>query len=262
MSNKKITKKHVSILKEGERLYRYECAAWYGGDFASQDNNIKNCIGYLIYESGDTIKNIFYNSDLDKCFIDVSFYKDDFKYPIKTLSGERNLNSKELELVKIKQNLINKVYSDTNFQIVQYKDFNLNFQLLPNKKGYSFYILSGTSKPNVIPFGNDWVFNLNKKGEIKSWRKYHSVLIPAYISDSVETTTVFHSHLDKEPFVTPTDICTFKLYAPIFGVKNMYIYSPGVEKWYLYGTNMNSIIVLNKDFFEKIEASLEERKKD
>ncbi|MFA6824991.1 MAG: hypothetical protein WCR38_05230, partial [Bacteroidales bacterium] len=59
-----------------------------------------------------------------------------------------------------------------------------------------------------------------------------------------------------------TDICTFKLYAPIFGVKNMYIYSPGVEKWYLYGTNMNSIIVLNKDFFEKIEASLEERKKD
>jgi len=259
LSNEEIFEKHIPILKEADRLYKYERAAWVGSDIALMDENIKSTRGYIVIESEDTIKTIFYDKEKENCIIEICFLND-FDTPIKTLSGIRKLSPKEKELIEIQKKVLNQITKDTSYHVSCPEGYSLNLELLPNDDGYNFYIFTGTSQDNIIPFGNDWIFSLNKNGEITSWRKYHSILISINTNPEEKITTVIHSHLKKEPYMTPTDICTFRLYAKMFGLESMYVYSPAIEKYLIYTLKENTIIVLNKEFFENLNKSIEERK--
>lgn len=84
--------------------------------------------------------------------------------------------------------------------------------LLKIDSGYRMYILMGTTQPDLIPFGNDFMVETDEKGTINKWQKYHSRLIPAQSTTNQGHTVIsaIHTHLKSTPLITATDICTFR----------------------------------------------------
>ena len=54
-----------------------------------------------------------------------------------------------------------------------------------------------------------------------------------------------HSHLATVPLITATDICTFKLYAPFYGIEAFTVFSPAIGKYMKYTLKDNKITVSN-----------------
>ena len=119
--------------------------------------------------------------------------------------------------------------------------------MIPYELGYKLYILTGTAKRDVIPLGNDYVFFADSDGKITSWRKFHSVLIPSITKYKGEKViSITHSHLHAEPFISATDICTFKLYGSIYGLKQFKVLSTALSKYFTYDSDKNTIETSDK----------------
>lgn len=240
-TNDEIRKKSDSILAEGNLLYQYEKVAWVSTDIAQELSDIKKKYGgYFIYQAGDTLKAIILDKKKENCIYEMSFLNN-FTNPIKELFDIRTLNANENKLLSIRDKLIKQAFS-SNYQIAKVEGFNLNVQLIPYQLGYKLYLISGTTKPDVIPFGNDYIFFADQNGEITSWRKFHSRLIPSLFKFQGQTVKgVMHSHLATEPFITATDICTFKLYGSNSGPKNLIVLSTVLSMTFTYDLEKNTI---------------------
>lgn len=242
-SKEEIKRKNDSILVEGNLLYQYEKVAWVSTDYALELNEIsKKFGGYFIYQSGDSIKSIILDKKQENCISDMTYFNN-FTTPTKELLVSRPLNEKEKELISIKKKLIDQIFT-SKYEISQVDGFSYNIQLIPYESGYKLYMISGTSKSNLIPFGNDYVFFADKNAVISSWRKFHSRLISTPTKYEGETVRgITHSHLVAEPFITATDICTFRLYGSISGVKMFKVLSTALSKVFTYDLESNTITV-------------------
>lgn len=241
LSKQEIKQKTDSILVEGNLLYQYEKAAWVSTDQALALKDIKKKFGgYLIYQSGDSIKAIIQEKGQDNCIYEMTYLKD-FSIPNKENLVSRELNELEKKLQSIKMKLLEDIFT-SKYQISCPEGYNLNIELIPYESGYKLYIIAGTSKSDVIPFGNDYIFFADKNGEITSWRKFHSRLISTMTKYNGETVRgVTHSHLRTEPFISATDICTFKLYGSLSGLKQFEVYSPALSLYFTYDIDKNTI---------------------
>lgn len=169
----------------------------------------------------------------ENCIYELS-YLNNFTNPAKELFDIRALNAKEKQLMTVRDELIGKVFTP-NYKIGIVDGFDFNIQLIPYALGYKLYLISGTSKSDLIPFGNDYLFFADKRGAITSWRKFHSRIIPTMTKYKGETVmSVMHSHLPQEPFITATDICTFKLYGGLAGLKSFKVLSTALNKVFSY----------------------------
>lgn len=242
-TKEEIKQKTDSILIEGDLLYKYEKAAWVSTDQALALKDIKEKFGgYMIYQSGDSIKAIILEKDQNNCIYEMTYFND-FSIPIKENLSSRCLTDFEKKLQSIKNKLLDEVFNQ-KYQVSCPEGYNLNIELIPYEFGYKLYIIAGTSKSDMIPFGNDYIFFADKNGEITSWRKFHSRLIPTVTKYEGETVRgIIHSHLVSEPFITATDICTFRLYGSISGVKEFEILSTALSKVFTYDLDTNTIKV-------------------
>lgn len=241
-----IKEKSDSILKEGDLLYRYEKVAWVSTDIALENKKIKKKIrGYITYQKNDTLINIVLDKK-GKCIFESIFY-DNHVSPDSTSFVNRELTMYEQKLLKTKNKIINQI-ADKEYNVICPRGFSLNFVLLPCDTGYKLYILTGTHQTEVIPFGNDYIFQTDEEGKVLSWRKFHSRLIPAMtkMSDGANVTSVMHSHLRSEPFISATDICTFKLYGPLYGLKEFSVYSPALSRYFTYNLTEDTIEISEK----------------
>ncbi len=241
LSKEEIKQKTDSIVVEGNLLYQYEKVAWVSTDQALELKDIKTKFGgYLIYQSGDSIKAIILDKGQDNCIYEMTYLKD-FSIPNKENLISRELNEIEKKLQSIKKKLLEEIFT-SKYQISCPEGYNLNIELIPYQLGYKLYIIAGTSKSDVIPFGNDYIFFADKNGEITSWRKFHSRLISTTTKFNGETVRgITHSHLRTEPFISATDICTFKLYGSLSGLKQFKVYSPVLSIYFTYDIDKNTI---------------------
>ena len=242
LSKEEIKQKNDSILAEGNLLYRYEKAAWVSTDMAMSIKEVKDSFGgYLIYQSGDSIKAIILGKEENTCIYELTFLHD-FTNPCKELLVKRQLNEKEENLQSIKLKIVSEAFTPS-YQVKCTDGFNLVLELIPNASGYKLYILTGTSQHDVIPMGNDYIFFSDENGEITSWRKFHSGLIATRTKINGEKVTeIIHSHLKSEPFISATDICTFKLYGNYYGLKQFKVLSTALSKYFTYDTDKNNIV--------------------
>ncbi len=248
-SDKEIERINDSIVAEGNMLYRFEKVAWISSDLAHNKPYIlSNTKGYFVYQKGDTIKNIFHNEN-KKCIYELSFLKD-LDTPEQESVFERDLTEKEQKILSAKKNIIFNVI-DGKYPVTNYEDYNLNMIILPFEENYKLYFITGATKENIIPFGNDYLFIGKESGEITAWNKFHSVLVPIETEDKDgnKTISTVHSHLKKEPFITATDICTFKLYAEYYNQKEFNVLSVALNKVFTYNLEKNKITM--KDLEEK-----------
>lgn len=233
-----------SILIEGNLLYLYENAAWISSDIGMANDSVKKqMFNYLVYEAGDTIRACLLNKNIE-CICEVNFVDGNPK-PQPAIWNVRPLTQKEEKLFLIKNDIINNVING-NYQVGYSEGFNLNFVLLPMGDGYKLYILNGTNKDNIIPLGNDYIFFADKDGKITNWRKMHSGLLALDTKfGGKDVSETGHSHLFEEPFITPTDICTFMLYGPMYGQKAFTVFSLAIGKTIRYDLDSNSLKIEN-----------------
>ena len=240
-TKEEIKQKTDSILVEGNLLYQYEKVAWVSTDQALSLKDIKKSFGgYLIYQSGDSIKAIILDKSHNNCIYEMTYFKD-FTILKSEILISRELNDTEKKLQSIKKKLTDEIFTP-EYQISCPEGYSLNIELIPYELGYKLYLLAGTTKSEIIPFGNDYIFFADKNGEVTSWRKFHSRLIPMMTKYQGETVRgISHSHLVKEPFISATDICTFKLYGSISGIKKFEVLSTALSKVFTYDLDSNTI---------------------
>lgn len=231
-----------SILEESNTLYRYETAAWNFTDmFLAKPEIMETIQGVLIYQKGDTIKCIVIDNQ-SQCSYEATFLGE--SAPVTELKTHRNLSDDEARLIKMKEKIRGQLSGD-KYDVYNYKEFPLNWILIPFDDGYKFYAISGTSKGGVVPLGNDYLFIADKEGEMQSWKRFHSQLIPIEANEDSMLALPIHSHLEEEPFISATDICTFRLYYNQIGCTKFAVYSPALSVLFVYDIATNTITVTN-----------------
>jgi hypothetical protein len=246
-TNEEINLKLDSILKEANLLYKYERSSWVSTDLALANSTTKNNFGgFLTYENGGSFKTIILDKGLNKCVAEFNF-KDDFNKPKTEVISERELTQNEMTFQKIKTMIIEQL-SETKYEVSVPEGFSLNVTLMPENDGYKMYMIAGTDQSNVIPFGNDYLFYTDKEGVIQSWKKFHSRLIPVNTTapNGGKIIMPMHSHLRTTPFISATDICTFKLYAGMYDINFFSVYSPALGKTFKYDLSKDKVEIIEK----------------
>lgn len=246
-SEKELQQKLDSIKTEANLLFSHENASWNAGDLANSNPKIRENMGsYLTYQAKDIIKTVFLNKDQSKIIAEYDF-KNDQKSPVKESFTQRELNNTESILKNIHSIVIPQL-SDPKYEVALPQGYSLNLILIPFNENYKIYLISGTSQSGIIPFGNDYLFVSDKKGNIISNQKIHSRLVPAQatMGDGSIATMVTHSHLKTNPFISATDICTFKLYAPLTKLEEFSIYSPALGTYMKYNYKKDTIEIVKK----------------
>lgn len=240
-SNKVVDKKFRaqldSVLMEGNLLYFYEKATWVSYDQVARHPDLRNKFEtYLTYQTGKSIKTIVLGHNWEKCIAEYTFTSD-YDTPDVTRVEERNLSVYEKKLIYIRERIINQL-KDEKYDMKVPEGYNLNFTLIPFGKKYKMYVLTGTSQPNVIPFGNDYLFIADNYGNIEKWRKFHSELIPVTINYETQSSAeLIHNHPASNPLISASDICTFMLYGPLYDLERLSVYSEGRYMEYNMETN-------------------------
>ncbi|MCD1118287.1 hypothetical protein [Chryseobacterium turcicum] len=243
-----IIKKLDSIKTEGNLLFSLESSSWQSTDLAQENKKIKaNFGGYLTYKINDTVKTVILNKKNNLVIAEYSF-KNASKKPIKENLSQRNLTLNENNLKNIRSKLILQL-SDSKYEVTAPNGYSLNIITIPFEENYKNYLITGASESNIIPFGNDYLFITDKEGNIISNKKFHSRLIPAMTSmpEGGTVTMSTHSHLKTNPFISATDICTFKLYAPFTKLEEFSVYSPALGSYMIYNYKKDSLLIKSKD---------------
>jgi hypothetical protein len=242
-TDSEIQKKLDSIKTEGNLLFSLENSSWQATDLARENKKIgENLGGYLTYKSNDTVKTAILNKGQNLIIAEYSF-KNNSKKPVKENLSQRNLNPVETALKNIRAKVISQL-SDPKYEVGAPEGYNLNIITIPFNGNYKNYIIAGSSDSNVIPFGNDYLFVSDKEGNIISNKKFHSRLIPTATSmqDGSTVTMSSHSHLRTNPFISATDICTFRLYAPFSKLEEFSVYSPALGGYMIYNYKKDSLV--------------------
>lgn len=230
-----ITSKLDSIKFEGNLLYSLENASWHSNDIARAHKEIRSLIGnYLTYQSQDSVKTVFLNKLGNQVIAEYAFVKNE-KMPSTEKIRMRPLNATEIGLKTVREKAIEQ-FSDPKYEIAAPEGYNLNIIIIPFGENYKTYLIPGTSDSTVIPFGNDYLFITDKQGNIIKHQKFHSRLIPTIINlgEGKTVTMSTHSHLKTNPFISATDICTFKLYSQFSKLTKFSVYSPALSTYFEY----------------------------
>lgn len=236
-----------SILSEANLLFKFERVAWLATDLSKEVKKVnKNFGSYFVYQIGDTIRAIVLSKKTEKVIYELNFINN-FRSPHSKSLINRDLTTEEKKLIEVKQSIIRQVI-DLGEEIYSPDGYGLNLVFFEYELGYKLYIITGTSQSHIIPFGNDWIFIADKEGKISNWRKFHSRLIPTRVigPDGETVISITHSHLMGEPFITATDICTFKLYAPYYDIKTFSVYSPALKRTFTYHFDSDEVEISDK----------------
>jgi hypothetical protein len=241
MTQVEMKSKLDSILLESEILYRYEKSAISAITFATSDKKLRNnFIEVFTYTEGDTVKAIILSKDRKMCLSELSFCSDYALAKTKNVNA-RILSEKELRLLTIRQMIFNDI-SKKGYEIKGLQDYELHSILIPADKGYKLYIVTATYDKDMIPYGNDYLFNADRNGTVTSYEKFHSRLIPTptkYNGNKVVSS--MHTHLETTPFITATDICTFRIYGAMCGQQYFEVLSIALDKIFKYDLEKNQI---------------------
>lgn len=240
--NENLQVKFDSIIAEADLMYKYEKAVWNSTDLLMADKKLKkNYGGYVVRHSVDSIFVTYLDNNQKESIAQFVYVSTNLNKPYHIRMESSPLSVLEKELLDIKVKMINQL-SDSKYNVRIPQEFNPNFVLIKEDTIFKLYLIMGTSESGVIPFGNDYLFKANSKGEITFWEKFHSRMIPTMAEfNGQKVTESSHSHLRTTPYITATDICTFRLYAQYTELEKFSVYSPAIGKTMTYILKTNKI---------------------
>lgn len=244
-----------SICIEGKNLYHAERANWIATDTVVAHFGMDAVGGSVRWQPADSIWCItFFDATQQYTLMEMRYNCRNEEYGF--TYTQRFLTDAEKNVMKLHnrmfENAINNYRDSIHIANPEFGNPNFDFIRI-NNKTIRMYILQGTNKPNLIPFGLDYSFDFDYNGNVKVFRRYHQSLIPIpTVSEEGEKVgTPFHSHLKNNPYITPTDICNFLLYRNP-EMKQMYILSTALDGYIIYQAENNSAVFLSKEAMDKI----------
>lgn len=234
--------KFDSIIAEADLMYKYEKAVWNSTDLLMADKMLKKKFGgYVVRHSVDSIFVTYLDKNQKESIAQFTYISTNLNKPCHIRMESSPLSVTEKELLDIKVKMLDQL-SESKYNITIPQGFNPNFVLIKEDTIFKLYLIMGTSESGVIPFGNDYLFKANSKGEITFWEKFHSRMIPVMAEmEGQKVTESSHSHLRTTPYITATDICTFRLYAQYTELEKFSVYSPAIGKTMTYILKTNKI---------------------
>lgn len=260
-----LTEKAEPIVAEGKILYKSEMASWYGTDlFLENYKNQENIGGYFSYIDGEKATCIFY-SKTEKPLV-IGYVTFDSTYNIKTA----NVNLKERQFTKLENEYYllrtaADIHVSNDTTIKSYKNTSLNFIPVINGNENKVYILTATTKSNIVYFGNDYLLKFDKDYKFISNKKLHQNLIPNEYGAAIKETDgevvgAVHMHLPNTgDYITATDICTLMLYEQIAKWKTYTVVSKNYVN--LWNCETNTLVVITTATLDKISEDTKKRNK-
>ena len=241
MSETELKNKLDSVLNEGNQLYRDERASWVACDLAVGNDAVKaEMKAYFTYEEKGETKTIILGENLQSCIAEYVF-ENNFDKPKSVKIEKRELSDLEKTLLEVRDKIFDNIMKN-NYEVTVPEKYSLNMSLLPFADKYKLYCITGAIEKYEIPFGNDYLFIADKNGTIEHWEKFHSRLISMYaMEDGEKVAGLTHSHLKTTPLITATDICTFKLYAPMYEIDSFSVLSSAIGKYMKYSLKEDKI---------------------
>jgi len=234
-----------SVIDEGYTLYYHDKLNWVMGDAYKQMCSSKTASMSIVGQLNDTL--------MSGVMIDVDEMKCVFECRLNLNTGEfepfdlvRGLTPKEIARAELQVDLLDKV-SELDGVVSIKEAGNLNANVVEISPSLTrVYLLQGTNKSKLIPFGNDYSFDFDAAGMLIARRKYHSTFIPIdFSSKDGNIRKCTHSHLDDNPYITPTDIATFLLYGhDLYGMKTFSIYSKAFNCYFTYNVETATIVLV------------------
>lgn len=246
-----IQKERDRILEEGLYLYRLEKASWHASDILFKDykNVISEVKGYLSMVDKKTTRTIFWNDQLEIVFT-VQFDSMASEKTGVPSSFRRPAMQEEADIIQLRIAAFNKMIENKGKFFSFYEKTRPNLIPVIRNGERIVYVLTASNEKKLL-IGNDYKLYFNEKNEINDKTKLHKSLITLDMSDSEkETTGSMHSHVLKDqPFITPTDVCTFMLYKDVFKVSTHTVIS---EKWMsLFDSDKVNLTIITSDLLKK-----------
>lgn len=247
-----VDRKHIadSISEEGKTLYRSEMASWYGTDvfvekFKSERENIG---GYFSYPEEDSYKCLFFSKGDNPEVLGTITFKDSYDPGKATIAGtKRSFTAKELNFYSIRKAALAEIEKDTSL-FRTYKGTNLNLIPIIDGNEKKVYVLTGTSRSDVVIIGNDYLLHFDNDNKLISKRKLHANILslPLKGEEKKDGKTNFgnvHNHIPETgDYITATDICTFMLYGRLSNWKQQLVIS---EKYMsIWNCETNKLIIV------------------
>lgn len=239
------TVEEIAIVEEGKKLYRLEMASWNGTDLFRMKyaNKLDQVGGYVSYETGDTVRCIFFTAGKpSKVILSISF---DSTYNIEAAqvdASSRELSPYESEIVDMRQTSLAEINSDTLFK--KYSNTNLNLIPVVDEKGRRVYVLTGPEQNGVVIFGNDYLLTFDDHNNVLTKKKIHQNLIAVqWGSSKKKVIGSSHTHLpETADLITPTDICTLMLYQKFTGWETHMVVSwKYISTWHCHSNALTVI---------------------
>lgn len=209
-----------SILAESVLIYQLEGSA----RLAKKELMTKFSKKYLrkevddriSYKKGDSIICVYYSNKNDEVQIKNTFiFKANLDLDaISTDNSVRNPSEQELQLISI-HNHVYELVKRNPMVYTKPQASELRPIIFKNGDAFRVYLIVFRNKAEV-PFGNDYLVNMDSTGSIINWKRIHkSFLTAPYIHHTGYTIKDhIHTHLQQSPFISTTDICLVLLAKP------------------------------------------------
>ncbi len=250
-----------SICTEGYNLYTAEYINWITTDSVLAHYDENSIGGNIIWQPTDsTWKSVFLNSNNENCIFELNYNIHNQSLTINY--NMRPLTVAEQTLRESRETMLRKALSQFRDSLRYNSNYgrpNIDFVQV-NPKITRMYILQGVEYPNIIPFGNDYSIDFDNDGNITAFRRYHNSLIaiPTVDENGKPTSSVVHSHLKNNPFITPTDICNFLLYRG--SMKETMVLSTALDGYIIYVAENNSAAFITREVIQKIVSNSPQKK--
>lgn len=237
-----------SIVDEGYNLYLHDKLNWALSDYYKQMCSSKT--------ASLSVVGILNDSLMSGIMIDVDQLKCVFECRLNLNTGElepinmvRGLSRMELARAERQVTLLEKIGEIDGISNVK-EAGNLNIDVVEMGNNLTrLYLIQGTNKSKLIPFGNDYSFDFDDNCNLIARRKYHNSFIPidfAQKQGNIRKCT--HSHLADNPYITPTDVATFLLYGhDLYGMSTFSVYSTALGCYFTYNAQAHSILLVEDE---------------
>lgn len=241
------------ILKEGIFLYHSEQASWHGTDYFLKNfpEKRESIGGYFSYESNGKWVNAFYSKHDDAILARMYFGASPGPVPDSVDIANGKATQLELDLISILSDAKQRVFNNEDRFFKFYENTSFNFIPVVKGKEKKVYLLTASTRSEVVFIGNDYLLSYNQKNIFKKKKRIHKSLIELPVKDDEGNLAIatFHSHVVSD-HIDPTDICTLLLYREYSGWKQHYV----VGKKYvsIFDPEKETLVVMKRKAWEKI----------
>lgn len=248
-----------AILAEGLRLYQSERSSWVATDLLLATTTDRTQIGgYLSYLDGDSVRTIFWPKGTDGAvgtplLASYAFLRQDVRLGTASYRPAGAFTTHQAQLFAVRQAArATLAAAPASYSIPA--NASLNLALLEDGNETRVYVLTGPRASGIVPIGNDHLLTFSTDGHLKSTERLHNSYLPMGPGESkTAIQSMFHSHLDAHPYITPSDICSILLYHNQVPAHQHYVMSRDYVS--IFDIDKQLLVIMTRKAFDRIKDS-------